>query len=321
MKSLSLNTMNEVPQVPGAIDLDLFNLILANISELVCVVRADDSSVIYACTKLQKMLNFSLTSEITLSSLYESEKGLFSSLKCQKTLYHHHACHGWVWILIYEPISAHGVVASRGDQGVIVKKEDVLEDFIEDMDVISSELQMNLKSDLANLKADLNALKKQNFEGEFSNSQISELENSIDDLIGGIKKVFKACPAEMRRNLNLELDLELEAEKLFEQKLLLNSYRKHSQAQSKLKQIKDNSYLADFSMIEEIKSLPHNKLSARELQVFKSIGRGYGLTQIADDMSLSVKTVSTYRQRILEKMKMESNADVVKYVLVHHLFQ
>jgi len=74
-------------------------------------------------------------------------------------------------------------------------------------------------------------------------------------------------------------------------------------------------------MIEEIKSLPHNKLSARELQVFKSIGRGYGLTQIADNMSLSVKTVSTYRQRILEKMKLESNADVVKYVLIHHLFQ
>lgn len=65
--------------------------------------------------------------------------------------------------------------------------------------------------------------------------------------------------------------------------------------------------------------LPHQRLSDRELYVFTQIGKGLALTQISNDLSLSVKTVSTYRQRVLEKMQMSSNAQIVKYVFENGL--
>ena len=43
------------------------------------------------------------------------------------------------------------------------------------------------------------------------------------------------------------------------------------------------------------------------------------MTEIANQLSLSIKTVSTYRSRILEKMRLKSNSDLVKYILLHDL--
>lgn len=59
----------------------------------------------------------------------------------------------------------------------------------------------------------------------------------------------------------------------------------------------------------------HASLSTREFQIFCKIAAGQGVSEIAKELSLSVKTVSTYRTRILEKMKFKSNADLTSYAL------
>jgi two-component system invasion response regulator UvrY len=63
----------------------------------------------------------------------------------------------------------------------------------------------------------------------------------------------------------------------------------------------------------------HELLSAREYQIFYKLGQGEGVTKIADELCLSVKTVSTYRSRVLEKMNMQSNADIIYYAIKQNL--
>jgi two-component system, NarL family, invasion response regulator UvrY len=65
--------------------------------------------------------------------------------------------------------------------------------------------------------------------------------------------------------------------------------------------------------------LPHEELSDREFAVLRLIGAGKTPTQIAAELFLSVKTVSTYRSRILQKMKLDSNAQLMSYALKNHL--
>jgi two-component system invasion response regulator UvrY len=66
---------------------------------------------------------------------------------------------------------------------------------------------------------------------------------------------------------------------------------------------------------------PHSHLTVREFQLFRKLAAGVGITNIASELSLSVKTVSTYRTRILEKMKMTSNAEMTGYALRNGLIQ
>jgi DNA-binding NarL/FixJ family response regulator len=63
----------------------------------------------------------------------------------------------------------------------------------------------------------------------------------------------------------------------------------------------------------------HASLSEREHEIFCRLARGQGASSIAADLGLSVKTVSTYRTRILEKMKMGSNADLTYYAIKNDL--
>jgi DNA-binding NarL/FixJ family response regulator len=63
--------------------------------------------------------------------------------------------------------------------------------------------------------------------------------------------------------------------------------------------------------------LPHEVLSGREYSVFLGIAAGRRLSLLASDLHLNSKTISTYRRRVLEKMKMDSNADLVAYALRH----
>jgi len=63
----------------------------------------------------------------------------------------------------------------------------------------------------------------------------------------------------------------------------------------------------------------HETLSDREYQVLLMIASGKTTSEIAEEMALSVKTVSTYRARILEKMKMKSNVDLTSYVIKNNL--
>jgi len=60
---------------------------------------------------------------------------------------------------------------------------------------------------------------------------------------------------------------------------------------------------------------PHDALSDRELQVLRLIGAGKAVKDIAAELGLSEKTVSTYRTRVLEKMQMQSNAELIRYAM------
>jgi len=64
---------------------------------------------------------------------------------------------------------------------------------------------------------------------------------------------------------------------------------------------------------------PHTRLSDREYQVLCLLGRGKSVGQIAEELARSVKTVSTYRARILGKMEMQSTAQLVHYALQQRL--
>lgn len=66
-------------------------------------------------------------------------------------------------------------------------------------------------------------------------------------------------------------------------------------------------------------ALPHEILSDREYRVLVMIGAGKSVSEIADELTLSVKTVSTYRARILEKLNLRNNADMIRYVIEKQL--
>ena len=66
---------------------------------------------------------------------------------------------------------------------------------------------------------------------------------------------------------------------------------------------------------------PHELLSERELQVFLRLAKGETVGSMAEAMFLSVKTVSTYRTRVLEKLKLASNSDLTYYAMTNGLIQ
>jgi two-component system, NarL family, invasion response regulator UvrY len=65
--------------------------------------------------------------------------------------------------------------------------------------------------------------------------------------------------------------------------------------------------------------LPHERLSDREFEVVRMIASGKTVSQIAEELHLSVTTVSTYRARILEKMGMANNAELMRYAMDNRL--
>jgi two-component system invasion response regulator UvrY len=69
----------------------------------------------------------------------------------------------------------------------------------------------------------------------------------------------------------------------------------------------------------QVQELPHTTLTNREFEIFSRIVRGTSLTAIADELSLSVKTVSTHKSHILAKMNMSTQVDLVRYALAHKL--
>ena len=70
-----------------------------------------------------------------------------------------------------------------------------------------------------------------------------------------------------------------------------------------------------FELHQDIKAPRHKALSDREYEVLCLIGAGKTVTEIADKLCLSVKTVSTYRTRIIEKMNMKNNAELIRYTI------
>jgi DNA-binding NarL/FixJ family response regulator len=74
-----------------------------------------------------------------------------------------------------------------------------------------------------------------------------------------------------------------------------------------------------FGLIVQDERLPHTLLSDRELQIFRLISGGSGIAEIAQRLNLSAKTVSTYKTRILQKLKMSRLSDLIRYGLEHDL--
>ena len=74
-----------------------------------------------------------------------------------------------------------------------------------------------------------------------------------------------------------------------------------------------------FDMGADYEQPPHDKLSDREYQVICMIASGKTVSDIAEELSLSVKTISTYRSRILEKMHMKNNAELTYYAIHNQL--
>jgi len=78
-------------------------------------------------------------------------------------------------------------------------------------------------------------------------------------------------------------------------------------------------YLTKDSAVDLLMEALHESLSNREFQVFCKIAHGQSLTEIGNELSLSVKTISTHRTRILDKMKMTKNAELIHYAIDHQL--
>lgn len=73
------------------------------------------------------------------------------------------------------------------------------------------------------------------------------------------------------------------------------------------------------AMETDARILPHETLSDREFDVFKLISGGKSVSEIAEQLSLSVTTVSTYRARIIKKMNIANNAGLTRYALEYNL--
>lgn len=65
----------------------------------------------------------------------------------------------------------------------------------------------------------------------------------------------------------------------------------------------------------------HQRLSDREFEVLRKLAMGKTVSEIAEELTLSVKTISTYRTRVLDKMRMSTNADLTRYALENQLMQ
>jgi two-component system, NarL family, invasion response regulator UvrY len=73
------------------------------------------------------------------------------------------------------------------------------------------------------------------------------------------------------------------------------------------------------SLLQQAELLPHESLSNREFQVMRLIASGKTATEITKELFLSIKTVSTYRSRILKKMGMKNNVELARYAEKHNL--
>jgi two-component system invasion response regulator UvrY len=76
---------------------------------------------------------------------------------------------------------------------------------------------------------------------------------------------------------------------------------------------------ADPARAQRSAGLPHELLSDREYQVLRMLGAGKTVSEIASELALSVKTISTYRSRILEKMGLRTTPELMRYVIDHGL--
>lgn len=70
-----------------------------------------------------------------------------------------------------------------------------------------------------------------------------------------------------------------------------------------------------------VETVLHHRLSDRELQILNAIGRGLSVGQIAENLNLSVHTIHTYRRRVLQKLHLDTNADIIRYAIENDLIR
>jgi len=71
----------------------------------------------------------------------------------------------------------------------------------------------------------------------------------------------------------------------------------------------------------DIEKLPHERLSEREFQIMRMIAQGKSVSEIGNELSLSIKTVSTYRARVLDKLNVRSNAELARYAVEQKIIE
>jgi two-component system invasion response regulator UvrY len=98
---------------------------------------------------------------------------------------------------------------------------------------------------------------------------------------------------------------------------LINAIRKVSQGRKYISSTLAEKLAVDLEFDSE--KPVHEYLSDREYQVLCLLASGKRLKDIADELDLSIKTISTYRTRILDKMKMKNNAEMIRYALQNKL--
>ena len=76
-----------------------------------------------------------------------------------------------------------------------------------------------------------------------------------------------------------------------------------------------------FKISDDVVKLPHEKLSDREFQVFRLVAEGISLSQIAEELHLSSKSISTYKTKILEKMELENGSEITYYAIKNKLIE
>ena len=79
--------------------------------------------------------------------------------------------------------------------------------------------------------------------------------------------------------------------------------------------------LSALSIAQSDDCLPHEGLSNREYQVMERLVAGAGVSEIAGEMNLSVKTISTYRKRLLDKLGVQSNSEIVSYAIRYGILE
>lgn len=72
---------------------------------------------------------------------------------------------------------------------------------------------------------------------------------------------------------------------------------------------------------QSFQEAPHERLSDREFEVMRGIGSGRTVSEIAEELHLSVKTISTYRTRIIEKMHLRNNFEIMEYAIRERLVE
>ncbi len=71
----------------------------------------------------------------------------------------------------------------------------------------------------------------------------------------------------------------------------------------------------------EVQTPPHTLLSDREHEILLLIGGGMSVREVAKTLALSINTVNSYRRRLLQKMSLKSNSELIRYVLHHKLIE